>query len=417
MTATRRVKGLKRLTVTKIRAAGTGWHHDGGGLYVFKATKDTGSYVYRYGDRRMGLGSIALVDLTEAREKAAECRKLRSAGIDPQEQRVVDRVAAQIEVARGVTFDECRERYVAAHAVAWRNAKHRAQWDGSLRLYASPVIGALPVSVIDVALVLKVLEPIWTAKPETARRLRERIEAVLDWARARDMRDGENPARWKGHLAKLLPATSKLKAVKHHAALPYDDLPAFMVALRAEDSIFARALELAILTAARGGEVRGAICGEIDLAEKTWTVPGERMKGGELHRVPLGPRALAIATERIAEAQKAGGDISKVYLFPGTRPGRPVTDMGMTAVIRRLGHDVTTHGFRSTFRDLVAERTNFPRELAEKALAHLVADEVERAYQRGDLFEKRRRLMDAWGSYATTPPREGVVVPMRGRTP
>jgi integrase len=413
MTAIRQLKGLNRLTVARIRAAGPGWLHDGGGLYVFKATRSTGSWVYRYGKRNMGLGSTATVDLAQAREKARVCRELRAAGLDPREKRNADRVEIKIAEAKATSFATAVERYVAAHRPSWRNAKHAKQWDGSLKRYAFPVIGELPVSAIDTDLILQILEPIWTVKTETATNLRERIEAVLDWCKVRQMRDGENPARWRGHLNKLLAKPSKLKTVKHHEALPYAELPAFMAALHAQEGIVARAVEFAILCGSRGDEVRGATCGEIDLAAKAWTIPGSRMKGGELHRVPLSPRAVEIAAERLAQAQKAGGDISKAYLFPGTRPGRPIADVTMTAVLRRMGYRETQHGFRSTLRDWAAERTNFPRELAEKSLAHLIGDETERAYQRGDLFEKRRKLMDAWERYATTPPRDGVVVPLR----
>jgi integrase len=282
---------LHRLTVTKIRAAGPGWHHDGGGLYVFKSTKETGSWVYRWAGKNMGLGSTALVDLTQARERARECRALRAAGFDPREKRNAERLEAQIAVARTTTFSEATARYIAAHKAGWRNRKHQDQWGSTLTRYASPVIGQLPCSRIDVALVMQILEPLWTAKPETARRVRNRIELILDWAKVRGYRDGDNPARWRGHLDKLLPKPSKVRKIQHHAALNYAELPAFMQELRAQEGVWARALEFTILTAARGGEVRGAVLGEIDLAAKVWTVPAERMKSGKDHRVPLSRRA------------------------------------------------------------------------------------------------------------------------------
>jgi integrase len=407
---------MHRLKAAEIHSLPAGVYHDGGGLYLIKTTPTSGSWIYRWGGNKLGLGSTLLVGLAKAREKAQACRELRADGLDPRAQRDADRVEAKIAVAKATTFDECRERYHAAHKPGWRNAKHAEQWDGSLKLYASPIIGALPVSAVDVALVMQILEPIWTAKPETARRLRQRIEAVLDWAKARDMRTGENPARWKGHLDKLLPKISKVRTVRHHAALPYAELPAFMAALRAQQGIAARAVEFCILCCSRGDEVRGAPCGEFDLAAKAWTIPGPRMKGGLEHRSPLSPRAVEIVTERMEEARKAAkdGDISTARLFPGAKPGKGLADVTMTSVLRRMGLNVTLHGFRSSFRDWAAERTNFQRELAEKALAHLVGDETERAYQRGDLFAKRARLMDAWGSFASTPPRAGVVVPIKG---
>ena len=274
------------------------------------------------------------------------------------------------------------------------NPKHRAQWPSTLERYAYPVFGDLPVASIDTALVTNAIEPIWTQKPETASRVRGRIEAVLDWATAREYRQGENPARWRGHLDKLLPARARVRKVKHHAALPYDGLPDFMAALRAQDGIAAQALQFLILTAARTAEVIGARACEIQ--GKTWTVPAERMKGERQHRVPLQTAALAIVE---AMSYEHDGE----FVFPGGRRGKPLSQMALAMTLRRMGRsDLTVHGFRSTFRDWAAERTGFPREAAEAALAHVIPDKVEAAYRRGDLFERRRQLMQAWDRYCAS---------------
>jgi integrase len=404
--------GLHRLTVTEVRALAPGWTCDGGGLYAFVASPGTGSWVFRYAGKNMGLGSIAVVNLAEARERARKCRELRAAGLDPHAHRDAERTAIQVEAAKAFTFDQAAERYLAAHAPAWRNPKHRQQWTNTMATYASPVIGALPVGAIDVGLVLQILEPIWSVKPETAGRVRGRIEVILDWAKARGYRAGENPARWKGLLDKLLPKRSKIRRVKHHPALPYIELPAFMAALQERPGVAARALEFAILTASRSGEVRGMTFGEVDFSTKVWIVPAERMKAGRPHRVPLGPRALEIAAEMMATTNKiVRGDITTLPVFPGARGS--LSDMSLTAVLRRMGRtDVVPHGFRATFKTWAAERTNFPREVVEAALAHVAGDKVEAAYQRGDIFDKRRRLMAAWDGFANRTACD--VVPIRG---
>ena len=281
------------------------------------------------------------------------------------------------------------------------------------------------MQAIDTALVMKVLEQpvekdatLWTARPETASRLRGRMELILDWAKARGYRDGENPARWRGHLDKLLPASGKVRKVEHHAALPYAELPAFLTALRAQEGVSARALEFAILTAARTGEVIGAGLNEISEGEKVWTVPGDRMKAGKEHRVPLSGRALAIVngidrpTGEGKEAQSADG----AFVFPGGKPGKALSNMAFLMLLRRMGReDLTAHGFRSTFRTWAAERTNFPREVIEAALAHTIGNKVEAAYQRGDLFEKRRRLMEAWAQFCSSGAAAGQVIPMQAK--
>jgi integrase len=279
--------------------------------------------------------------------------------------------------------------------------------------YAEHTIGTLPVQAVDTALVFKVLEPIWTTKPETASRLRGRIESILDWAKVRGYRDGENPARWRGHLDELFPKKSKIRKIKHHAALPCDELPSFLTELREREGIAARALEFTILTAARTGEIIGAAWDEIDLLDKIWTIPAERMKAGKEHRIPLSGRALAIL-EEMQPLRHAGDD--SAFVFPGGRLGRPLSNMAFLMLLRRMDRgDLTAHGFRSSFRDWAAERTKFPSEVVEMALAHAVGNKVEAAYRRGDLFDKRRKLMDAWATYCARSVRtEQKVVPLRG---
>ena len=361
--------------------------------------------------RWMGMGPLHTVNLAEARKRAGEHRLRRHDGIDPIEVRRAERLKARLEAAKTITFKECAAAYIKAHRAGWHNGKHAAQWETTLATYAEPIIGKLPVQAIDPALVLKVLEPIWATKPETAGRVRGRIEAVLDWAKARDYRTGENPARWRGHLDKLLPARGKVRKVEHHAALPYGGLPGFLVALREQDGIAARALEFLILTAARTGEVIGARWSEPDLLDKVWTVPAGRMKARKEHRVPLSARALAILEE--IQAHRTGND---GFVFPGGKPGKPLSNMAFLMLLRRMKRDdLTAHGFRSSFRDWASERTNFPREVAELALAHSVGDKVEQVYRRGDMFEKRRRLMQQWATFCTTPVDQvaSTVTPLR----
>jgi len=353
--------------------------------------------------RWMGLGPLALYGLQEARGKALDARRLRHEGIDPIETRRANRLRERLEAAKAMTFKQCADSYIASHRAGWRNAKHAAQWEATLATYAYPAIGDLPVQEIDTGLVCKVLEPIWTAKPETAGRVRGRIEAILDWAKARDYRAGENPARWRGHLDKLLPARSKVAKVEHHAALPYAELPSFMADLRAEEGIAARALEFLILTAARTGETIGARWSEVNLAEKIWLIPGERMKAGKAHRVPLSAPALAILDKMQALRRQADRP-SDQFVFPGRKAGKPLSNMAFMMLLRRMGRDdLTAHGFRSSFRDWISERTDTPAEIAEMALAHVVGSKVEAAYRRGDLLDRRRKLMAAWGEFCNEP--------------
>jgi integrase len=408
-----------RLTSLKVeRARERGMYADGGGLYLRVTEDGTKNWIYRYmldgRPRWMGLGPLALYGLQEARAQALEARQLRHKGIDPIDTRRVRRAKARLDAAKAITFKECAESYIKAHRAGWRNGKHAGQWEATLKTYAEPTVGALPVQGVDTALVLKILEPLWTTKPETANRLRGRIENILDFAKAREWRDGENPARWRGHLDKLLPARSKVRKVEHHAALPYADLPAFLMRLREHQATAAQALEFAILTAARTGEVIAARWSEIDMAGKVWTVPVNRMKAGKEHRVPLSERALAIL--EAAKPPRDAGDIGPKFIFAGGKPGLPLSNMAFLMLLRRMNRDdLTAHGFRSTFRDWCAERTSFPSEVAEMALAHAVADKVEAAYRRGDLFEKRRRLMEAWAEFlARAPAGKSNVIALRG---
>ena len=349
----------------------------------------------------MGLGSLITVSLAEARELALDCRKLRLAGIDPITARADQRQQIKLEAARALTFRECAEAYIAANKAGWSNPKHAAQWSATLSTYAYPVMGDLPVAAIDVALVMKVLDPIWSTKNETASRLRGRIERVLDWASVQGYRDGANPARWRGHLDHLLPRPSKVQRVKHHAALPYADIPAFMLQLRQQKGMAALALEFAILTVTRTGEVIGATWDEIDLDQAVWMIPAERMKAKREHRVPLSAPALAILRALQTVRQNR-------FVFPGGKRGRGLSNMAFLTLLHRMGcSDLTAHGFRSTFKDWATERTEFPNEVSELALAHAVGDKVEAAYRRGDLLDKRRNLVDIWAQYcnsaATTP--------------
>lgn len=377
-----------------------GLYGDGGGLYLQVGPSGSKAWLFRFmlkgKAREMGLGSVNARTLTEARDEALACRKLLLQGLDPIDARDATRAQGKLDAAKTITFRECAAAYIEAHRAGWKNGKHADQWKNTLNTYAGPVFGNLAVQGVDTGLVLRVLESIWKDKPETATRIRGRIEAVLDWAKVRGFRAGENPARWRGHLDKLLPKRSKVRRVEHHAALAYLDVGAFVAKLREQPGVASRALELAIVTATRTQEVIGAKWAEFDLERKTWTIPAERMKAHREHRVPLSDRAIAIIEEM------AKGRHSE-YVFPGARENEPLSNAAMLALLkRRMGRaDLTVHGFRSTFRDWTAEQSNFPREVAEAALAHVLSDKTEAAYQRGDLFEKRRKLMQAWTDYVS----------------
>jgi len=385
-------------------ASKPGLYGDGGGLYlkIGEGGATARSWIYRFAlnDKpgKMGLGAVITVSLAEARDRAEDARKLVLDGIDPRDARRQAKAAAAVAASKDITFDEARDQYIEAHKAGWKNAKHAAQWTATLATYATPIIGKLPVSEIEVGLIVRIIEPIWITKNETAHRVRGRIESILDWSRVRGYRAGENPARWKGNLDHLLPKRSKVRKVEHHAALAYTDIPVFMRDLRGRYGVAALALEFAILTAARTSEVLGARWSEIDTAAKTWTVPPKRMKGEREHRVPLSDRAIAIIEDMASDKR---GE----FIFPGAKRGRPLSNMALLLLLRRMKRDdLTAHGFRSTFRTWAAEKTNFPREIAEAALAHVVGDETEAAYQRGDLLEKRRRLMKSWAGYCESRP-------------
>jgi len=403
---------VRRLTALKVsRLIEAGIYADGDGLYLQVSGPNAKSWIYRYmfrgKSREMGLGPVKAVTLLEARRKAAECWRLRSEGIDPIEAKKSEQARAALDAAKSLTFKEAAAAYIKTHSVGWRNAKHTAQWKSTLATHAEPVLGGVVVQAIDTALVLKVLQPIWLDIPETAGRLRGRMAAVLDWASAHGFRVGENPARWRGHLANLLPDQSRVRSVKHHVALPFDQIFDFVTALRKQEGVAARALEFTLLTAARTTETIGATWSELDLANKIWTISSKRMKGGKEHRVPLSARALEIAEEMSKFGDEAGS-----FVFRGGRKGKPLSNMAMTEVLRRMGRgDLTVHGFRSSFRDWAAECTDFAGEVVEIALAHVVKNKVEAAYRRGDLFVKRRKLMAEWAKYATSP--DTVVTSLR----
>lgn len=355
--------------------------------------------------RDLGLGAYPGVTLAMARKKAAEAREAIRQGIDPVAQAKGARSALRAAEAAALTFEECAERYIKTHRAGWRNPKHAAQWESTLALHAYPVLGDMLVRDVALTHVMQVLEPIWTETTETAVRLRGRIELILDWAAARGLRDKDNPARWRGHLDKLLPKPSKVARREHFPALPVSEVGAFMVRLREVEGMGARALEFAILTAARSGEVRGATWSEIDMQAGVWTIPGARMKAGKEHRVPLSDAALAVLA---ALPEGEPDDI----VFKAQK-GCKLSDMTVSAVLRRMAVPAVPHGFRSTFRDWAGECTNYPREVAEAALAHAIGDKVEAAYRRGDAFEKRRVMMADWAQFLARVEQPAQVVELR----
>jgi integrase len=416
----RQQQRLSALQVSKLTKPGL--YGDGGGLTLQITATGAKSWLFRYmvagKPFGMGLGPTHTVSLAEARQKALDARKLLIDGINPLAAKKQNKIAAALADAKMMTFDQCAEAYILAHKAGWKNVKHGDQWTNTLNTYASPVFGHLPVAEIDTGLVVKCLAPIWESKTETASRVRGRIESVLGWATTSGYRTGENPARWKGHLENLLATISKSSRTKNHPSLPWQRIGAFMSALRVREGVSARAVEFAILTACRSGEVRGAQWAEFDTAGKLWTIPAERMKAKREHQVPLSDAALALL-------ESLPKDDDAEVVFAGTK-GQPLSDMSLTAVIRRMngdekpvwsdtnGDSITVHGFRSTFRMWAAESTNYPREVAEHALAHQLPDAVERAYQRGSQFAKRAALMAEWAVYCSTVPTDAVVKPIRG---
>jgi integrase len=398
---------IGRLSATFVKKHKTpGLYGDGGNLYLQITSANARSWIFRYGNRYAGLGSAANVTLAEARDLAYECRKLLQEGVDPLEARKTKKAQAKLEAAKAMTFRECALGYIEAHKAGWKNKKHLGQWRTTIAQHCG-VINDLPVAAVDTDGVLAVLQPIWTTRTVTASRLRGRIEAVLDWAKVLGYRTGENPARWKGHLNKLLPKPSKVRKVVHHPALPYSRLPEFIAKLREREGVSAKALEFCILTAARTSEVLGAQPEEFDLKAGIWTVPAGRIKAEREHRVPLSAAAAQIVAAMMADSP------GNALIFPGDNPGEQLDDKALSGVLSRMGvKEATVHGFRSTFRVWCAEKTSVPREVAEAAIAHKVEDETEAAYQRSDLFAKRADLMNAWARFCDGAG-EAKVVPLR----
>lgn len=386
-----------KLKARQVETLGEGMHGDGAGLWLSVGPGGgSRSWLHRFmiagKVRTMGPGPYPVVGLEDARAKLAENRKKIREGIDPLDEKQAAKRTKIAAAVKAMTFDQCAAAYIEAQRAGWKNEKHAAQWETTLAAYASPIIGKMSVADVETAHVMRVLEPIWKEKTETASRLRGRLESILAWATVRGYRTGDNPATWRNHLDKLLPARAKVQKVEHHAALPWAEVGAFMAGLRNMEGIAARALEFAILCASRSGEVRGATWAEFDLKAGTWIIPAARMKAGKEHHVPLSDAALAVLK---ALPKFEGSDI----VFPG-RKGQPLSDMTLTAVLKRMGRgDLTAHGFRSTFRDWAGESTGYAREVIEHALAHQLKDKAEAAYQRGSLFDKRRRLMADWAGY------------------
>lgn len=392
-------KQLHRLNALKVaKEAEPGYHADGGGLYLQISASGSRSWIFRFSlakrAREMGLGPLSSISLAEARAQAAACRKLVSDGIDPIEDRKAARVDAAIAAPDGLLFRTAAIDYIDTHKSSWKNIKHAQQWENTLETYAYPVMGDADVANIDTSMVVRVLQPIWSKKPETASRVRGRIEAILDSAKALGKRVGENPARWRGHLDKILPKRNKARNVKHHPALPFADMHEFMPNLISRPATAARLLHMLILTCVRTSEALLARAEEFDLERKVWTVPPDRMKKEKELRVPLTDPVIAIVREAMKDAEPGG------YLFPGQKKGRPLSNMAMLNLLDRMGYkEITVHGFRSTFRDWVAECTEYPDSLAEMALAHAVENRVEGAYRRGDMLERRRKMMEEWTRY------------------
>ena len=380
---------LSALTVSKMSKPGV--YGDGAGLFIRVTEGGSKHWIHRFSLRNkahwMGLGPYPEITLDKARQLTLEARRLRLQGINP----ITERDAENARKHGAITFQECADQYIASHRTGWKNPKHADQWVNTIATYCGPIIGKLPVNEVTVGFVMRVLDPIWATKAETASRLRGRMESILDWAMVRGYRSGDNPARWKGQLDHLLPNASRVKRIIHHAALGYTEMGEFMGKLRQQAGNGARALEYAILTACRSGEVRLARWEEIDLKSRVWVIPGERMKAGKEHRVPLSDDAIAVLDQM---------DLSTQLIFPGRDEGKPLSDMSLTAVLRKMDRgDITAHGFRSTFRDWASESTAYARDVAEMALAHSIGSKVEAAYRRGDLFTKRTRMMEDWARF------------------
>ncbi len=374
----------------------SGYFHDGGGLYLQITSQKNKSWIFRYTklgkNRELGLGPLRYVTLAEARSKRDQMKKMLIDGLDPLSEKIRLKVERQISESKKITFEACALKYIETHKVKWKNVKHGSQWESTLRTYAFPTIGDLAVDEIDTQLVLKVITPIWTTISETASRVRNRIEIILNWAKVSGFRSGENPARWHGHLENILPKRSEVQKTKHFAALPYKLISNFIIELQQQSGVAALGLEFLILTATRTNEVMGATWDEIDFETKTWIIPEERMKAQKAHRVPLSSKAISL----LAEVKRNN---LNPLIFQNERTHKKLSSSAFLALIKRMDYDITAHGFRSTFRDWAGEETNSSREVAESALAHTVKDKVEAAYRRGDFFQKRQVLMNEWADY------------------
>ena len=403
------VKQLKDLQVKRLSKPGS--YPDGEGLYIQIRDSGAKDWFYRYEiggrGRKRGLGSYPTISLEKARDEALLCRQLRKEGIDPIDYYNDLATKKNLEKAKSTTFKECALAYIDTHKHGWRNEKHESQWRNTLETYAYPFIGNLPVQAIDIDLVMKVLEPIWFDKTETASRVRQRIENILDWATVRNLRQGDNPALWRGRLDKLLPKRSKIQKPKHFAAMDYRVLPEYFKSLREKDTIASKALAFTLLTATRNGEARAATRPELDDKANAWVIPDNRMKAGREHRIPLSKEASDIIKE-MEPFKKVTVD----FIFPGLAKGKPINEAALMKLLKKDHPTLTIHGFRSSFRDWCAEQTNYPREVAEAALAHTIKDKTEAAYQRGDMFEKRRKLMNAWAEYCLNDKGNSEVVPI-----
>lgn len=403
---------LNKLSARTVTTKQTpGLYSDGGQLYLQVAPTGSKTWIFRYKSpvtlktRDMGLGPIHTVGLPDAREKAASQRSLLNRGLDPIETREAEIRQRATEAAKAVTFSHSASAYIESHKAGWKNKKHADQWEHSIRVYCKPTIGDLPIQAIDTGLVLKILEPIWATKSETASRVRGRIESILDWARVRGYRFGENPARWKGHLSELLPKLAVKERVVHLKAMPYPEVAGLVSNLRARSGVSSRCLEFTLLTAVRTCEAIYARPEEFNLDSATWTIPASRMKMKKEHRVPLPPRAVEIVREML--------QLENQFIFPGERKGKSISNMAMLKLLERMEIDVTVHGFRSSFRDWAAERTGFSHEVCEMALAHSISNAAEAAYRRGDLFDKRRNLMEAWADFINTERQESALILFR----
>lgn len=404
---------VNRLTALQVqKLSKPGYHADGAGLHLCVKATGGKSWIFRYRfggkEREMGLGPLHTVSLAEAREKALAQRKLLLDGVDPLAAKQASEVQRKLAEASVITFDTAATSYIASHRAGWKNEKHAEQWQNTLATYASPVFGSLPVADVTTALVLRVLQPIWTTKTETASRVRGRVEKVLDWCKTQGYRTGDNPAAWRGHLENLLSSPKKTKKVEHHPALPWREVGAFMQELRTMHGTAALATEFIILTNCRTSEAINATWAEFDLGEKRWTIPAARMKAAKEHTIPLSDAALGVLQRLKAETKEGE------FVFPGGKKNTALSNMACLALLKRMGRgDLTVHGFRSSFRDWAGESTVHPREVIEHAMAHQLPDKAEAAYARGSLLERRRVLMADWANYCAKPAVPGVVVPLQ----